>query len=27
VTAIRNNVSGFIVHPAERLIATFADID
>jgi peptide/nickel transport system substrate-binding protein len=27
VTAIRNNVSGFIVHPDESLIATFADID
>jgi ABC-type transport system substrate-binding protein len=25
VTAIRNNVSGFIVHPDESLIATFAD--
>ncbi|TVR23192.1 MAG: glutathione ABC transporter substrate-binding protein [Anaerolineaceae bacterium] len=27
VTAIRNNVSGFIVHPDESLIATFADKD
>jgi peptide/nickel transport system substrate-binding protein len=27
VTAIRTNVEGFIVHPNERLIATFADIE
>jgi peptide/nickel transport system substrate-binding protein len=27
VTAIRSNVSGFIVHPDESLIANFADKD
>jgi ABC-type transport system substrate-binding protein len=27
VTAIRNNVSGFIVHPDESLVATFADVE
>jgi len=27
VTAIRNNVSGFVVHPDESLIATYADIE
>jgi ABC-type transport system substrate-binding protein len=27
VTAIRSNVEGFIVHPSERLIARFADIE